>query len=150
RLAMRRNFHGGMDGRRVIGRRCAAPFGGAAALECRPTLASERLRGLSFNPSRHGGSIWQVANGLSLPSLQLTPDIIAIEPRSLKHCLVTTEALTKREFDVAFEPRPRRGKMVFAGPLTRSQHSCPRTWRPGPLICEQCLIEIVCVARDRS
>src|SRR5215467_14071768 len=72
----------------------------------------------------------------NLASSQFALDIIAIEPRSLKHCLVTTEALTKREFDVAFEPRPRRGKIVFAGPLTRSQHSCPRTWRPGPLICE--------------
>src|SRR5215831_4971356 len=86
----------------------------------------------------------------SRPSSQLATDIVAIEPRGLKHGLVTTEALTQCEFDVAFEPRPRRGKMVFAGPLTRSQHSCPRTWRPGPLICEQCLIEIVCAARDRS
>ena len=124
--------------------------GGTAALECRPTLASERLRGLSFNPSRHGGSIWQVANGLSLPSLQLTTDIVAIEPRGLKHSLVTTKALTQRKFHVAFEPRLGRGEMIFAGPLARSQHGCPRTRHPYPLIREQRLIEIVGVARDRG
>jgi len=42
---------------------------------------------------------------LSLPSLQLAPDIVAIEPRGLKHCLVTTEALTQRKFHVAFGDR---------------------------------------------
>jgi hypothetical protein len=35
------------------------------------------------------------------PSSQFAPDIVAIEPSSLKHCLVTTEAFTEREFDVA-------------------------------------------------
>ena len=40
--------------------------------------------------------------------------------------------------------------MIFAGPLARSQHSCPRTWRPQPLIGEQRRIEIGAVARDRG
>src|SRR5262249_31763383 len=86
----------------------------------------------------------------NLASSQFAPDIIAIEPRSLKHCLVTTEALTQRKFHVAFEPRPGRGEMIFAGPLARSQHGCPRTRHPYPLIREQRLIEIVGVARDRG
>src|SRR5262244_315465 len=86
----------------------------------------------------------------ALPSLQLATDIVAIEPRGLEHGLVTTEALTQCEFHVAFEPRPRRGEMIFAGSLARSQHRCPRTRHPYPLIGEQCFIEIVGVAGDRG
>jgi hypothetical protein len=59
-------------------------------------------------------------------------------------------ALTQREFHVAFERSPGRGKMIFAGSLSRSQHGCPRTRHPHPHIGEQCLIEIVGVARDRG
>jgi hypothetical protein len=36
--------------------------------------------------------------------------------------------------------------MIFAGSLARSQHGGPRTRRTYPLIGEQCLIEVVCVA----
>src|SRR5262249_62214845 len=86
----------------------------------------------------------------ALPSSQLVTDIVAIKPRGPKHCLVTTEALAQREFHVAFEPRPGRGKMIFAGSLARSQHGCPRTRHPYPLIGEQCFIEIVGVAGGRG
>src|SRR5262249_32814313 len=48
---------------------------------------------------------------------------------------------TQRKFHVAFEPRPGRGEMIFASPLARSQHGCPRTRHPYPLIREQRLIE---------
>src|SRR5215470_7401445 len=99
------------------------------------------------------GLIWRGRTHLArkaLPSSQLATDIVAIEPRGLKHGLVTTEALTQREFHVAFEPRPGRGKMIFAGSLARSQHGRPRTRHPYPLIGEQCPIEIVCMARDRA
>src|SRR6516162_6774442 len=97
--------------------------------------------------------IWRGRTHLArkaLPSSQLATDIVAIEPRGLKHGLVTTEALTQRKFHVAFEPRPGRGKMIFAGSLARSQHRCPRTRHPYPLIGEQCFIEIVGVAGDRG
>jgi len=40
--------------------------------------------------------------------------------------------------------------MIFAGSLARSQHRCPRTRHPYPLIGEQCFIEIVGVAGDRG
>src|SRR5215475_5593938 len=86
----------------------------------------------------------------ALPSSQLVTDIVAIKPRGLKHCLVTTEALAQREFHVAFELRPGRCKMIFAGSLARSQHGCPRTRHPYPLIGEQCFNEIVCMVRDRG
>src|SRR5215472_3344914 len=84
----------------------------------------------------------------ALPSSQLVTDIVAIKPRGLKHCLVTTEALAQREFHVAFELRPGRCKMIFAGSLARSQHGCPRTRPSYLLIGEQCLIEFACVASD--
>src|SRR5262245_8341289 len=85
-----------------------------------------------------------------LSSSQLAPDIVSIEPRGRNPWLVTTEALTQRKFHVAFEPRPGRGKMVFTGSLSRSQHGCPRARHPYPLIGEQCPIEVVCVACDRG
>jgi hypothetical protein len=54
-----------------------------------------------------------------LSSSQLATDIVAVEPRGPKHGLVATEALTQREFHVAFEPRPGRSEMILAGPLAR-------------------------------
>src|SRR5262249_44163658 len=83
-------------------------------------------------------------------SSQLATDIVAVQPGGLKDRLVTTEALSQREFYVAFEPRPRRRKMIFTGSLARSQDSCPRARDPCLLIDEQCLVEITGVVRDRG
>src|SRR5262249_18337913 len=103
----------------------------------------------SCRQTKHLGTSRTVSSP-SLPSLQLAADVVAVEPRGLKHGLVAAEALAQGKFHVAFEPRPGRDEMIFARPLARSQHGrlCPR--HAEPLIGGERRIEIVGVARDRG
>ena len=97
----------------IVGARFGGPF---ALLIRRQTRLSRGVKGIFVT------GITSACRNSSVGASQLATDVVTIEPRGLKHGLVTTEALTQREFHVAFEPRPGRGEMIFAGSLARSQH----------------------------
>ena len=96
----------------IVGARFGGPF---ALLIRRQTRLSRGVKGIFVT------GITSACRNSSVGASQLATDVVTIEPRGLKHCLVTTEALTQREFHVAFELRPGRGKMIFAGSLARSK-----------------------------
>jgi hypothetical protein len=62
----------------------------------------------------------------SLPSLQLATDVVAVEPRGLKHGLVATEALVRPDF-AAF-PIERLGLALRIG-RPRARHARANQWQ---------------------
>src|SRR5271170_2945238 len=76
-------------------------------------------------------------------------DVIVIEPGGLERRVVAAaEALAQRQADVAFEPRPGRGQMVFLGARAGAEHGCFSARRPHLLISDQRRAEIVAMPRD--